>query len=69
MDMFTNLIRKILIIIAIVISLFLLAVVYLDVTEFYNPYFPYISRHTLGVTCANIALILLIWKYYHRFYP
>jgi len=50
MDMFTNLIRKILIIIAIVISLFLLAVVYLDVTEFYNPYFPYINRHSLQIS-------------------
>ena len=46
MDMFINFIKKILIIIAIAISLLLFAAVYLDVTEFYNPYFPYISRHT-----------------------
>lgn len=45
MRFFSDVIKWILVVIATIISFIILSIVYTDITGFYNPEFPYISRH------------------------
>ena len=49
MDSLSNLAKWILIVVATAIAIFLVLMIYYDIIGFYNPYFPYISKHTLNI--------------------
>ena len=49
MDSLFNIVKWILIVVATAIAIFLVLMIYYDIIGFYNPYFPYISKHTLNI--------------------
>lgn len=49
MDSLSNIVKWILVVVATAIAIFLVLMIYYDIIGFYNPYFPYISKHTLNI--------------------
>ncbi len=49
MGSLSNLVKCVLIVVATAIAIFLVLMIYYDIIGFYDPYFPYISKHSLNI--------------------